>query len=380
MTAAAAPTLFLPAERDSGEIVESQAAAVGRAPLLRTLLDAVPDVVLILNDKRQIIFGNRQVARALRCENVSDSFGQRPGEVLGCVRSSELAGGCGTSEACRYCGAALAILSSQKGKADQRECRILRREGGEALTMRVTTTPMELESRQYTLFHLSDVSSQKRQQVLERVLFDGILGEARQVRDEAEQTDDGDLDDLKQFRGDASRFSETLIEEVNEHRILSAAERDQLRLRPGQVHVLALLRELVAWFEQRPEASGVHLRIYHTREAEIRTDRTILVQVLSYLLRNALEASKEGDRVTLNAVVQGDDMVFSIHNRGLIPRRDQAQVFQRGFTTKGLGRGLGTYAARFLCERYLKGSASFTSSESGTIFRVAIPQSAGAAT
>jgi sensor histidine kinase regulating citrate/malate metabolism len=49
-------------------------------------------------------------------------------------------------------------------------------------------------------------------------------------------------------------------------------------------------------------------------------------------------------------------------------------IFQRSFSTKGFGRGLGTYSIRLLTERYLKGSVSFTSSAlSGTIFRVRYP-------
>ena len=44
------------------------------------------------------------------------------------------------------------------------------------------------------------------------------------------------------------------------------------------------------------------------------------------------------------------------------------------FSTKGAGRGLGTYMLRFLTEQYLGGSAEFSSSEKdGTTFRIRIP-------
>ncbi len=60
-----------------------------------------------------------------------------------------------------------------------------------------------------------------------------------------------------------------------------------------------------------------------------------------------------------------------------MPREVQLQIFQRSFSTKGLGRGLGTYSVRLLTERYLKGSVSFTSSaEFGTTFRVRCPATA----
>ncbi len=65
---------------------------------------------------------------------------------------------------------------------------------------------------------------------------------------------------------------------------------------------------------------------------------------------------------------------FRIHNPAAIPDEVQLQVFQRSFSTKGTGRGLGTYSAKLITERYLKGRISFTSStDEGTTFRVAFP-------
>ena len=50
------------------------------------------------------------------------------------------------------------------------------------------------------------------------------------------------------------------------------------------------------------------------------------------------------------------------------------KIFQRSFSTKGEGRGLGTYSMKLLTERYLGGRVSFTTSaDEGTIFKVALP-------
>jgi CheY-like chemotaxis protein len=52
----------------------------------------------------------------------------------------------------------------------------------------------------------------------------------------------------------------------------------------------------------------------------------------------------------------------------------QLQIFQRSFSTKGSGRGLGTYSIKLLAERYSKGRVSFaTSPEEGTVFSAACP-------
>ena len=61
-----------------------------------------------------------------------------------------------------------------------------------------------------------------------------------------------------------------------------------------------------------------------------------------------------------------------------MPRSAQLQIFQRSFSSKGDGRGLGTYSVKLLTERYLGGSVAFDSTlEQGTTFRgAAIPCSA----
>ncbi len=46
---------------------------------------------------------------------------------------------------------------------------------------------------------------------------------------------------------------------------------------------------------------------------------------------------------------------FWVHNHAVMPESVQRQVFQRSFTTKGRGRGLGTYSVKLLTERYLEG-------------------------
>ncbi len=48
-------------------------------------------------------------------------------------------------------------------------------------------------------------------------------------------------------------------------------------------------------------------------------------------------------------------------------------MFNRTFSTKGEGRGIGTYSIKLLTENYLKGTVSFVSNESkGTVFSIKV--------
>ncbi|MPN18941.1 hypothetical protein SDC9_166306 [bioreactor metagenome] len=92
------------------------------------------------------------------------------------------------------------------------------------------------------------------------------------------------------------------------------------------------------------------------------------------MLKNALEASAPGDTVTLNASSADDKVVFEVHNKGYIQTNVQLQIFNRFFSTKDNGRGLGTYSTRLLAEKYLHGKVYFTTSEEdGTSFFLELP-------
>ena len=95
-----------------------------------------------------------------------------------------------------------------------------------------------------------------------------------------------------------------------------------------------------------------------------------------------MEKMSYQDMVRLGCDTRDGQMEFWVQNDAVIPRSVQMRIFNRSFSTKGLGRGLGTYSIRLLTERYLGGTVDFTSApEAGTVFRVRLPldlgQSAG---
>lgn len=73
------------------------------------------------------------------------------------------------------------------------------------------------------------------------------------------------------------------------------------------------------------------------------------------MIKNALEASLPASTVTISSKRDKEIVRFSVHNGTYMPRDVQLQLFQRSFSTKGIGRGLGTYSMKLLGEKYLKG-------------------------
>jgi signal transduction histidine kinase len=106
------------------------------------------------------------------------------------------------------------------------------------------------------------------------------------------------------------------------------------------------------------------------------SDQNLLKRVIGNMAKNALEASKPGDSITLGCRREDGRICFYVHNPGYMQKSVQLQVFQRSFSTKGVGRGLGTYSIKLLTTRYLGGEVHFdTSPEKGTTFTVSIPPS-----
>jgi signal transduction histidine kinase len=104
------------------------------------------------------------------------------------------------------------------------------------------------------------------------------------------------------------------------------------------------------------------------------TDPTLIHRILVNLTKNALEASPKGEQVSLGAEAWAGGVRFWVKNQAMMPKQVRLQIFQRSFSTKGAGRGLGTYSVKLITERYLQGQVSFTSTpEEGTIFYVDLP-------
>ncbi|HEY7745363.1 MAG TPA: HAMP domain-containing sensor histidine kinase, partial [Desulfuromonadales bacterium] len=168
--------------------------------------------------------------------------------------------------------------------------------------------------------------------------------------------------------------SERVIDEIQAQRTVAAAESRELRVHPETIRSGEFLRQLVEIYRRHEAAENRQLSLDPAvAEFALVSDRTLLGRVLGNMIKNALEASRPGETVTVGCRLVDDRIEFSVHNPAFIPRPAQLQIFQRSFSTKGCGRGLGTYSMRLL-SGYLQGAVSFVSTEGeGTTFRASYP-------
>ena len=366
-------TEFLPAERSSAADVQRQSRALIDDPLMRSVVDSSKAYIAVLNSRRQIVFANRALTDTFGSD-FEAALGARPGELIGCSKADAAPGGCGTSEACSTCGAAIAIRSAQSGQVAEEECRI-GRTNGEPIDLKVTAAPLAVNGDSYTLFTAIDIGDTKRRRALERIFFHDIMNTASGVRGLSSLVRTVDEREREEVVELLESASDHLIDEIQAQRELLAAETHDLVVRPRPVDSRKVLSEIADVYKSHDVGRHKSIVIDPSMDhVHFLADPTLLGRVISNLVKNALEATREGGVVTLGCDQADSRVSFSVHNNAFIPRDAQLQIFQRSFTTKGEGRGLGTYGARLLTERYLHGEIRFESlAESGTTFTVTYP-------
>jgi len=300
----------------------------------------------------------------------------RLGEVMGCIHATEEPDEFGRSKSCRECGAINAILRSQECGLDQQECRITGR-NNVVYDFNIWAKSIVVKKNKFTVVSINDISNEKRRQVLERIFFHDILNTAGNLRSFLTLMKESDEEEKDEFINLALDVSNNLIDELKAQRMLSLAENYKLEVDVSEFLLSEIAEEVIKTYRNNYLGENKEIEFVNMikKNKKLRTDKTLLRRVLGNLLKNALEASKDGDKVTITTEEMKSQIVFNIHNKSFIPKNVELQIFQRSFSTKGPGRGVGTYSVKLLTERYLKGEVSFiTDQKLGTIFTVIIPE------
>jgi len=392
------PTAFAPAERASADEVQRQHRKLSALPFVCDFLDAMPNMAVVLNADRQIVLMNQafrdflstgdpdveasQQRREVFESLVTSAMGKRPGEAVGCIHAQETDSGCGTTKFCRNCGAARAIVNSQKWHSlDVQECRLTVGNGDghqTAVDFRVWAQHINVDGESFTVFSLIDISHEKRREALERIFYHDVLNTASGVQGLSELMAQGQLPEvgIRDAAGIMSQSAEQLVEEIEAQRALSAAESGDLEVSPRVMQSMELARRVLNVLRTASVSKGRELHVESaTQPFEFTSDPVLLRRVLVNLVKNALEAVAVGGIVTVGARRDGDAVAFTVHNATVMPTEVQQQVFQRSYSTKGAGRGLGTYSIRLLTRHYLAGQVTFVSNVAeGTVFTVTLPR------
>lgn len=370
---------FAPAEKASEKEVETSYHVLKNNPLVKQFQEAMPDLSMIVNAQRQLIYANQNLVNFLDIEDQQLPLGQRLGNLLSCVNSDEEPGGCGTTKACRFCGVVNAMLESmESGKPVVKEARISAMMDEKEITsydLKVKASPLFFEGEQYTIVSINDISDRKRRAFLETSYLSEMYGAASELSSVVSAIRKEELDtDNRSIVETAEKVNNELMTDLLAQKMLNEAEDGTLVVKPSLCIASRLLNELEEFLRDQEIAKNRKLFVDPFSHAiKFLTDAVIVRRVLLNLVTNALEAVDEGMIVKISVRLNDKFIKFSIFSPLELTEEAKHQIFQRSFSTKGPNRGLGTYTARLLTTKYLKGKIYFSSDQAGTTFFVELP-------
>jgi len=345
------------------ELFEAVRDAV-ESPVVNALFNAADVVPLLLDEDRRVVAYGRKTLHRLGVGSQGAILGLRPGDLLECINSHHGPDGCGSSNACRVCGAARVIIESRgTQKPAEGECLMTVERDGRptALEMQVKAVPMLLSGRSFTFLFLRDISDRKRLQLLERIFLHDIKNTVAGLYGWSQSLAAGQCADSAAAQT-IFRLARRLTNEIAAQRDLLAAEAGELEVASEAVSTRKVLEELRQAFADSPALQDKHLELNPlANDVTIETDRRLLARVLSNMLQNALEASSKGERIEAGAISDGQAVTFYVTNPGVIDEKVGLNIFRRSFSTKAKGRGLGTWSIKLIGERYLGGKVGFDS-------------------
>jgi len=362
-----------PDERASIEAVMKAYDFIKDNETILKVLDSLPFVITILNQHRQILYSNPVLLNLMGIPSLDVILGSRPGEAVSCIYSDIEEGGCGTSKNCGVCGALRTLMACQQTKKMiTDECRITSKIEGELINfdLEVSASPLHVDGREYILMSLNDISHRKRKEMLERVFFHDILNITGNLKGFIDLFSTASkrekVDEYLKYIGS---LTSRLIDEIYAQRQLMSAERGELTVIPRKLSVKQILDNAKNNTIHHEVAEKKQIVIDEENGDEvIKADEQIINRVLVNMIKNAFEAVPEGGTIKIGCELTGEGHKFWVHNKGEIPHDVQLQLFQRSFSTKNAGRGLGTFSMKLFGEKYLKGKVDFESGNQGTKF------------
>jgi len=350
---------------------------------IQKILDAFPQPTALLDLNEKIISVNLNFVKLFSFSSKDNLIGKKPIEIFNCLFAIDTICDSKNADHCSSCGVNLSLKGSKVTSQQFNErCHLtFADETGhidDLHNIKVTTSPFTLDGEQFHLFSVTDISNDVRRKLLEKIFFHDVLNKAGNII--------GILDVLNLIGNDDKRSDELyaslkntshdLITEIKYQRDLVSAENNELTPVFSFNNSLDILHATKSEIVNSDVAYDREIHISSkSTDCQIVTDCILLRRVLINMLKNALEATQPGGKVSLGCeLLNPKEFRFWVHNESPISAEIQLLLFNKTNSTKGTGRGLGTFSMRLIGEKYLKGKVNFISSEeTGTYFMIDIP-------
>ncbi len=142
---------------------------------------------------------------------------------------------------------------------------------------------------------------------------------------------------------------------------------------PVPASLTEVMEHVIQYMDRRTSKKVEFIKDFPSGDIIVRMNASLFEWVIENLCKNAVDAMEGSGTITLHLEETADKAVIEVTDTGKgIKKKDIANVFRPGFTTKKRGWGLGLSLAKRIVEEYHKGRIFVKSSEPGrgTTFRI----------
>ncbi|MGA7720123.1 MAG: ATP-binding protein [Ignavibacteriaceae bacterium] len=339
-------------------------------------INFVQHPLIILNENGVILHANRAFLELLKADNVQTLIGKEFAKVIRYSDSNN--GETALNSADNFQGKEFGRIFSSCLSLKQEvkeEYKIVIR-GNEVLDFLLTALPLNIKMYNFIFLSLTDISEAKWKASLDRIFFHDILNSAGALKECLNLIGGDSIKENEELMLIAKKITDNLIDEIISHKQFLMTERNEFVPDISTFDCNDIMLDVCDKVRYSLLAENKNLQIIKSEHINISSDKTLLNRVIFNLVKNALEATKKNGIVELYCTAKGDSVEFTIRNVDVIPVNVQEQIFNKTFSTKGSGRGLGIYSAKLITENFLKGKLFFESTDSvGTVFYAIYPLS-----
>jgi signal transduction histidine kinase len=339
-------------------------------------INFVQHPLIILNEKGIILHANKAFLELLKAGNVKTLIGNEFAKVIRNYDSNIIDSTLNPADT--FHGKEFGRIFSACLRLKQEikeECKIVIRDN-KILDFLLIALPLNIKTRNFIFLSLTDISENKWKASLDRIFFHDILNSAGALKECLNLISGGDIKDNEDLLLISKKITDNLIDEIISHKQFLMAERNEYVPDISTFDCNDIMLDICDKVRHSLLAEDKNLQINKSEHINISSDKILLSRVIFNLVKNALEATKKNGIVELYCCAKGNNVEFVIRNVDVIPQNLQTQIFNKTFSTKGSGRGLGVYSAKLITENFLRGKLFFESADSiGTIFSATYPLS-----
>ncbi len=365
---------FLPHNRSTEDSIRIEFELIQKTNLFANVINSFQDFIIIMNTGLEIIFANQSFIKFTGLSNSAEIMGKRICEIAECTLPDEKIFSYNRVTLCNTCSITKSALKSlNEGITFQTES-TLKMKNGNIADFLVTTLPLRAEGKNFIICSLHDITEDNHKQSIIRIFIHDILNSAGALQQCLNIMNLRNLTEASEILLLCRSMSDNLIDEITSQRLLLEAESNEYEPDITIFDCCDILNIIIDKSTSNFITGNKEVTITESEHVKISSDKTILSRVVFNLFKNALEATKPGGKVELSCIKQGSEIEYIVKGDNVIPPEIQPLIFSRAFSTKGKGRGIGTYSIKLLTDKYLKGRIYFESNEmTGTVFHAVYP-------